>query len=345
MLAFFSGPQEGTYFTQTRHMNVKKPRNIENENIENGTELPLSTPTCLSYSLCRIKMAEVCRDIADEIAQDAFQSEEVSYQNILNLDRKLRDAYAEIPDYFRLDPTSRRTFATLCRAQPQLAWQRALLHQGYLSRLCRLHRQYFVCGARDPKFSYSHIVSLQSARKILEVKRIMDEEEPRFMPNSSLLWVVTHHVFIAAVILLIDGCFNWDDILAEKRKEEVLEACKMLSHAQQSSTIVCDGITAMMEIMHKHWKYDKSASDGEPADASLRNGNASVGGPDISMTGMEVFKAQHSLNNNHGPGPTNEGVAAVHLEDIWSGLLGESAQTWMEPCDWMGMLDELTNAV
>jgi hypothetical protein len=64
-------------------------------------------------------------------------------------------------------------------------------------------------------YSYSHVVCLQSARRVLEIKRIMDDEV-KFKPNSPVVWSVMHNVIMAAVILLMDVCFNWDDILADK---------------------------------------------------------------------------------------------------------------------------------
>lgn len=335
-------------------MAVNQPLNVEDEEIDDKKDgVPFSTPTEMSYSLCRLKLAVVCRQIVDEMAFYHFHDQEVPYEKILGLDQKLHGLSAELPEFFRFDQASRRKYAALFRERPTLAWQRALAQQGYYSRFCRLHRYYFVRGARDPRYSYSHVVSLRSARKVLEVKRIMDEDEPIFTPHSSVIWAVMHHVFMAAVILLIDVCFNWDDILAEKRKQEVLDACRMLSRAQQFSPIAREGINAMMGILRKHWKHEKhSTSHDVPGIHATATSN-------IAMfdTLHSDFPTPVSLGAKGGPltlkitdsqpalaGPGNTLTSPLPLEDIWAGMLDSGANVELDIPDWTDLLTELTNA-
>ncbi|KAF3024693.1 hypothetical protein E8E15_010111 [Penicillium rubens] len=353
LIGFLSGPQEWTYSIQPQHMIVQVPLNVEDEEIghsENG--VPLSTPTAISYSLCRLRLAVVCRQIVDETSYYHLHGQEVPYEKILELDQKLQQVRAEIPSFFRFDQASQREYSAIYRERPTLAWQRALVQQGYHSRFCRLHRHYFVRGAKDPKYSYSHVVSLQSARKVLEVKRIMDEEEPVFTPHSSVVWAVMHHVFMAAAILLIDVCFNWDDILAERRKEEVLDACRMLSRAQQSSPIACEGIKAMMEILRRHWKHEKrvSSRDLQEPSTSLNSTAAtastpqpgiptpvSLGSKSITFP-LDISNGQSTVNH-----PTDALLDPLPLEDIWTEMLESSANVELNTPDWTNLLTELTN--
>lgn len=171
----------------------------------------------------------------------------------------------------------------------------------------------------------------------------MDEDEPKFMPPSSVVWSVMHHVFMAAVILLMDVCFNWDDILAEKRKEEVLDACRMLSKAQQSSSTVREGINAMMEVLQKHWK--------------VSNGKQSTVASSPVINTMELDNpARESVPNtkspsaiNLKPSPTDLPSSAMDdtgetLEDIWTEMLDSSGNLSFDTPDWTGLLTELTNA-
>ena len=341
LLGFLSGPQEWTYTISPQQMNVQRPWNIEDEDIETSeTELPLSKPTCMSYTLQRLRLAEVCREIVDSTASDHLHGIEIPYDRILSLDRKLHNAYADIPSFFRFDQSSQRKYASLFRERPTIAWQRAFIQQGYHSRLCRLHRQYFVRGAKDPQYSYSHVVSLQSARKVLEVKRIMDEEEPNFAPNSSLFWAVMHHVFMAAVILLIDVCFNWDDILAEKRKEEVLAACRMLSRAQQSSSVAREGINAMMGILRKHWKQERRPDD-EQSEA-LATGLHDLSFEQDPQTKQALSKDAELEDPRIYS--SSSGFGQIPLEDLWSEILDSSGNVGLGTPDWMDLLNELTDA-
>ena len=348
LLAFLSRPQEFTYTINPRHMNVQRPLNIEDEDIENERVMPLSSPTCMSYTLCRLRLAEVCREIVDETVPDYYHGQETSYEMILDLDRKLHQAYAEIPAFFRFDQSSRREYASLYRERPALAWQRAFVQQGYYARLCRLHKQYFVRGAKDPRYSYSHVVSLQSARKVLEVKRIMDEEEPVFGPNSSFFWAVMHHVFMAAVILLINVCFNWDDILAEKQKEEVLNACRMLSRAQQVSSVACEGINAMMGILRRHWKQEKRpvSRESQPEQCSISEHPETVPGENVQAKKTVHFaiSTQSLSEPEHHIDPENTELTPIPLEDVWTEMLDGSAHIALDTPDWMDLLNELNHA-
>ncbi|KAJ5961159.1 uncharacterized protein N7479_008309 [Penicillium vulpinum] len=351
LMGFLSGPQEWTYSIQPQHMVVQEPLNVEDHEIdhsENG--VPLSTPTAMSYSLCRLKLAIVCRQIVDETSYYHFHGQEVPYEKILGLDQKLHNICAEIPSFFRFDQASRREYSALYHARPTLAWQRALVNQGYHSRLCRLHRHYLVSGAKDPKYSYSHVVSLQSARKVLEVKRIMDEEEPVFTPHSSVIWAVMHHVFMAAAILLIDVCFNWDDILAEKRKEEVLDACRMLSRAQQSSPIAREGINAMMGILRRHWRHQKRASSRNSQELSaFSDSNATTTNtPDIPTPislGSKSATFTPGIPNDQSIVYNSEDAFfdPLPLEDIWAEMLDSSINVELNTPDWTDLLTELTN--
>ena len=336
LLGYLSGPQECTYLINPAHMNVQEPANMDDTMTrEDGDHysLPISTPTNMSYALQRLKLAVVCREIVDATSREHLQGQELSYNKILELDRKLRQAYSEFPDFFRFDPVSRRK--SLYQERPAIAWQRCLLHQGFHSRLCRLHRQYLIRGARDPTYSYSHVVCLQSARKVLEIKRIMDDDTPTFMPPSSVVWSVMHHVFMAAVILLMDVCFNWDDILADKRKEEVLDACHMLSKAQQSSSVVREGIDAMMGVLQKHWKSGKQ---------SVTIASSPVINPIALENHASIPASNNMIPDIKSPADLPDDNGEKHLEDIWTEMLNSSGNLSFDTPDWTGLLTELTNA-
>ncbi|KAJ5101406.1 hypothetical protein NUU61_003628, partial [Penicillium alfredii] len=356
LLGFLSGPQELTYTIDPRHMNVREILNVEDDAIkdsENGVSV--STPTCMSYSITRLELAVVCREIVDATAPEHLRGQEIPYEKILYLDRRLHQAYAAVPSFFRFDQASRREYADLYRERPALSWQRAIVQQAYHSRFCRLHRQYFVRGAKDPRYSYSHVVSLQSARKVLEVKRIMDEQEPRFVPCSSVVWAIMHHVFMAAVILLIDVCFNWDDILAEKRKEEVLDACRTLSRAQQSSAIAREGINAMMGILRRHWKQQRRpVSHGLNADTTgpagldlVTFGEQHTVPPATNLSGLKDVPLTQQPSNTPPPSnpsvPPNHEPSPTQLEDLWTEMLDSRAHADLGTPDWTDLLTELTN--
>ncbi|PWY96644.1 C6 zinc finger domain protein [Aspergillus sclerotioniger CBS 115572] len=342
LMGFLTGPQEWTYLIHPEHMNVNKPTNIDDDAI--GTHgvvtLPSSTPTDMSFFLQRLKLAFVSRDVVDATSYEHLHGLEISYDKILELDRKFHEALAEIPEFFRLDAASRRRFASVYEERPTIAWQCCLLQQGFYSRLCRLHRDFFIRGAREPAYSYSHVICLQSARKVLEIKRIMDGNEPNHTPPNSVVWSVMHHVFAAAVILLLDVCFNWDDILAEKRKEEVLDACRMLSKAQESSSLVREGINGMMSVLQKHWKHSLVPRGENPSNSAIE------AAPSLQGTSQAFLADSTAALNDDAPelpAATFDSIGGKQLEDIWSEMLNTGNDLTLEAADWTELLNELTD--
>jgi hypothetical protein len=326
-------------------MNVRLPFNVEDEDIDlSNTGLPPSTPTAMSYTLCRIHLAEISRQIADETTDQHFQGKDLPYDTIVALDGKLRRGLNELPEFYRFSLMAQQEHATLYRERPVFASQRSMLQLGYHFRLCRLHRQHFVRGAKDPHYSYSHVVCLHSARTVLEIKRIMDEDSPIMTPSSSLIWAVMHHVFVAAVILLIDVCYNWEDVLAVKRKEEVIAACRMLTHAHRSSAVARRAVDAMMDVLRKHWIHVRGlkcpqaqaqvqAQPARPAEA-LQQGFG-INTPDSMWFAPQQNQRQEGSQVQQADMP---------LEDLWKEMLDGSAQAGLDTPDWTDLLNDLTNA-
>jgi len=345
LLAYLSGPQEWTYSVNPDHMNVDLPRNIEDIHIDSpDTGQPLSTPTAMSYTLCRVQLAFASRQIVDETAIQHFHGKEIPYEKIIELDHMLRDSLEKLPEFYRFGHAHKLHFATLYQERPVFAWQRSMLQLGYHHRLCRLHRQHFIRGAKDPKYSCSHISCLRSARTILEIKRVMDEDEPVMEPSSSMIWAVMHHVFMAAVILLVDVCFNWEDVLAEKRKEEVIDACRMLTRAQRTSPVARHAVDAMMGILRKHWIHERGLKCPQAEQAcpttSARAAVPAVQQPD-AFAGAPTPDSMHYAPRSQTlqqPSSTE-----IPLEDTWAEMLDGSAYVGMDTPDWTELLNDLTN--
>jgi hypothetical protein len=185
---------------------------------------------------------------------------------------------------------------------------------------------------------------MTSARKVLEINRIMDEEDPRYTPSTAVVWAVMHHVFMAAVMMLLDACYNPDDILGEKRKEEVLDACRRLSRAQQSSSLVREGIDAMMSVLRKQYKGGRLPNE-TAAPAPAPQGDANEAREASSYT---VPRAAHQSAQPVNPATFTsfENPAdpmGRDLEGIWSDLIDHGADFEYSGEDWSGLFSDLTN--
>lgn len=334
-------------------MALDMPANIPDEDLckleTGGGSLPDNVPTTMSYFIFRLKLSIYCRDIVDYTCCERLEGVDVPYNKIMEMDQKWHEYNKQLPEFFRLDNNSRGKYSQVYANSPQIAWQRLLIQQGSHSRLCRLHRTYFIRGAKDPAYSYSHMVCLQAARRVIEIKRIMDKEFPD-TPSVTTAWSVMHHVFMAAVILLTDICFNWDDILADRRKEEILEACRMLDRARKSSRLLREGINAMMDILQSRWRSistDQLSSQQEEHHAQhqedkdfhfIQHTGAQRRIEDVSAS-TAVYSSENSVS--FAIDATED---ACDLENMWSEFLDSSAMMAGSPNDWMGLLSDLTES-
>ncbi|KAL4966158.1 uncharacterized protein BDV14DRAFT_208395 [Aspergillus stella-maris] len=342
-LGFLSGPQEWTYLVNPAFMHTDKPSNLDDPEVGYLPSKPASTPTAMSYFLERLKLAETCRHIIDTLSPYQLSGKEPEYALILDLDRKMHQAREAAPDFFCLAPASRQKYANLYHQRPTLSWQRCLLQQAWYSRLCRLHRPFFIRGARDPTYAYSYVSGLSAARKVLQIKRIMDEEEPRFEPYSSSIWCVVHQVFMAVVMLVLDVCYNKDDLLDEKRREEALDAVRMLRRAQQSSALVKEGIDAMMGVLGRHYR-SAPGNGGFPSELGALE-NHGLAPPPVAVSGAPVHPPadrnaeSHSINGELENGTDD----AKDLEEIWAELIDNGGNLDFEMDDWTGLFTDLNH--
>ncbi|TGO55343.1 hypothetical protein BCON_0093g00150 [Botryotinia convoluta] len=197
------------------------------------------------------QLSIICREIVDAMQTLGCEIHELPYETVLNFDRKLISMVSEIPPAFRLDAKSRAQYKDLDSKHPFLAVQRTAGHFGVQTRFTRLHRPYLARGAHDPRFSYSRMVCLRSARSVIELGTDLTEwgKKQNFQPVR--MWTVTHHIFVATVILVMDFCLNKDDPRSEERKAEIMDAFKMLESCQETSTIARRGLEQLRDILRR----------------------------------------------------------------------------------------------
>ncbi|KAB8210714.1 hypothetical protein BDV34DRAFT_236539 [Aspergillus parasiticus] len=250
--SFSGGPQEGAYFIQPKHMMVNYPTNTDDEFITPTGILqdrPLSQPSSLSAFIYRVKLATLCREVVDAMPSIWLEAQEPDYETILALDRKFQNFLSELPTFFKLDPDSIEKSKTICEERPYIPVQRISLHFSLHTRLCRLHRPYHLEGVTNPKYSYSHRACIQSAQRVLELRRLMDDAGARIGLKPGRFWTTNQHAFLAALILATDVSFNPDAPDAEARKAKVLAAYETLEKSKEESSILVETIQKNMQTL------------------------------------------------------------------------------------------------
>lgn len=259
-MANVAGPSQGIYHIQPRHFMVNFPRNLNDEDLENGkdvVEQDDSIPTTMSFHVIRARGAELARRTID-ILPPAFNTgtgiDNINYDDLLELETSSDEFIArEVPFFFRFDDESRRKSKDLDKRFPQLPFQRAMMSIGIHHARIRMHRPYLVRLTQNPRYEHSHRACLNAARKTLEVWRSLREERPPGTSPSRITLII-HHVFTAVLMLALDLCFippaSKED--EERGWGEVRDACRALDEARKVSPVANTFLTPLMEILRKH---------------------------------------------------------------------------------------------
>ncbi|KAK7514331.1 putative Zn(II)2Cys6 transcription factor [Phyllosticta citriasiana] len=311
LLSFLGGPQEGTYAINPKQMMVSCPANADDELITTTgvhCNLPHSVPTSMSSFIQRIKLAELCREVCDALPMTLLEPRELDYDVVLNLNAKFQTFLKDLPFFFQLDPASIQRSRNICRERPYIAWQRAMVHFSAQTRICRLHRPFLLEGSSNPKYAFSRMTCIRAAHAVLELRKSMDDLEPRELDGTRFVHVM-HHVFMAAVILATNACFDPNEPNVEARKAEVMAACKVLERDTQESTIASRGIQKGIDTLRTMLQKHK----GQPDKYQAGQNTESTGG------GSEPFASFGKDCDGLGdPGEPRAGKGADDVPHTWS---------------------------
>jgi hypothetical protein len=189
----------------------------------------------------------------DSAAEQGIALDEMEYDAVLAFDRKINTFIDSVPYFLKTTPESRQKCEQLDQQRPYLVWQRLMAQFGASTRMSGLHRAYMARGASDPKYAYSRMVCLRSARTVLEFERGMRNEMLQSMmaPDPSKIWAMMYQVFFATMVLVMDYHFNKDEPRAEERIEEIMECCRRLEAAKEVSSIAARGLEELKHVMRQ----------------------------------------------------------------------------------------------
>ncbi|CAD6446006.1 66310165-71bb-4297-b1b6-a86131eefc64 [Sclerotinia trifoliorum] len=253
IMSFLSGPQSGTYMIHPQHMRCDYPSNVNDVDIRPPEDYnqPLTVETEMTYYHFRLQLSIICREIIDAVQNLGCEIHELPYETVLGFDKKFTSIKSHFHPSFLLDAKSRAQHKDLDAKCPSLAVQRTAGHFGLQTRLTRLHRPYLARGAHDPRYSYSRMVCLRSARSVIELGTELTDQGKKQNFRPIRMWTVTHHIFVATLILVMDFCLNKDDPRPEERKAEIMDAFKILETCQETSTMAKRGLQQLRDILRR----------------------------------------------------------------------------------------------
>ncbi|CRG91409.1 C6 transcription factor, putative [Talaromyces islandicus] len=158
---------------------------------------PVTDNTPVLYTIVKGKIMGVFREV---IAHAQSPTSFSSYPVTLELDSKLRKAYAEIPQFYKIEPISRSFLVPsgviMCRCTLELLFQKATIV---------LHRRYLNVEALDPQWEYSRRTCITAAQDTLSLQEDLHHAASpggRLYEDRWLLSSLTSHDFLLASMVI-----------------------------------------------------------------------------------------------------------------------------------------------
>ena len=244
----------GVYQCHLRQMMVKKPLNINDEELSDGMsriEQPLSQPTAMSYSLQRIRLAEISRNIVDRTPVLAHASGP-SLQVVMDIDTELQLLLNDIPPFFSMSKGDLSEIYHLDTSEAaKIAHHGYIFHSCVHAQRCKLHFPYFSRGFGDPAFACSRDLCLQSARLVIRTQSRLESSGLCIATRFKFLGLLLG-VFMASIVLLMDLCHNKSSPQQEERRGEIAGAFQTLEEARHESETAAKFLESLMHVLRKH---------------------------------------------------------------------------------------------
>ncbi|KIX97656.1 uncharacterized protein Z520_06434 [Fonsecaea multimorphosa CBS 102226] len=301
MLSFMTGPQQGTYIIHPDQMNVEFPSNVDDKDITaDGTydEPVLGSPTEMTFTIAKIRVSTVIRELIDTANKTKVAVDELDYEQILVFDKKLNDVYDSLPPYFRYEDASRPYVQEIYNARPYLGRQRNFLLFGLYIRLSLLHRPFLTRSYKEPRYRYSRMVCLRSARIVIDLHKAMRQV------SSGRMWVVMYHVFVATTTLVMDYACQRDDDpqAASERKQEILNCYRILEEGEERDPEVKDGLATLKRITNE-WRMRSDSALYTSMPRRIPD-EVSLVTSSESRPRTEMHRQSQSQDQNHSTGPS-----------------------------------------
>lgn len=191
------------------------PRNIHDDEFdEDSPELPSARPisevTSVSYMIAKAKLVLGFGRVLEETNGVVKHG----YDEVLKIDRGLRDVFDSIPEHLRLRPMSEQTMAPI-----SLIMARYSLATTYHKSQCVLHRRFIRQAKTNSKYAYSRRTCLESSMQLLSYQAIQHEQtQERGRLRSMKAWsnsLTTHDYLLAATVICHDLYTYHDPTVSE----------------------------------------------------------------------------------------------------------------------------------
>lgn len=337
MLGLMGGPIDGTYAAHPNHMNVKHPRNINDDDASLADESVDHPPDTLTTTACfirRVQLADIARRIIDARDPQSPDAEITELDKVAALDVLFAEALASFPPFLRpegpLPPDAPRHFAL----------QRDVVLLGFHSRRARLHRPFVLRDGSDRDAAAcqsSRETCLASARAVLSVAlRILrgsQAREPvracRDRAMGRRLGCVVGHLFMACTILALNAGHDTgrEAVVAEtigpavdataETHAEVAEACRALAAVGEESAVAARLVRSLVGVLRRY------SVQGVDDVAALNSDKASAVGALVGEENQGGRGAEEEMASNSEDWVLDYPVDG--LDGLWDGIISNGS--------------------
>lgn len=165
--------------------------------------MPDAEPTQISYLITKTRLAFGFARALKEMSR----VERMPYERVLEIDRALRDIYANVPEYYKLRNMSEQSQDPL-----PLIFARFTLANIHHKSLCVVHSRFLEEARTDEKYRYSRRTCLESAMALLRFQAIQNEDllsEGKVRSLTKYQTSLTiHDYLLAATIISAELCLG-----------------------------------------------------------------------------------------------------------------------------------------
>lgn len=344
------GPTEGTYSVQVRHMNVRYPRNLNENDIamcDDSTTTPLNVPTQMSYFLQRIRLGEIVRAILDSRPHGNPDADITDYDRVLALDQLFEQAFMDLPPFLQINGPFQLENLNAVELQ------RVIIQLGLLSRRARLHRPFLLQNNGNSRHQKSRETCLECTRAVVTISITIIESSlnldlrstsghpqhaegtcPRRLPVHRIGSVI-NHLFMACTVLAfyvgvnpsVDnrGAQPYDSVdepSADSVRAELAHACRVLAAVGAESQVASGLVRSLVGILRR---YRVQGVDGDEILDQLGNQTRNGGRTEKEATDqVEVFPQGTQLGGETMPDSATDEVLGLALDGLWDNFAMDS---------------------
>lgn len=280
---------------------TNKPLNANDEDLVDGMVgigQPSTQATSMSYCLQRIRLGELCREMADSTPFTTAQLGTVDYDQTKDIDRKLSEVVHGLPAFFSLTHNIGNLPTPDSSNSNGIIIQRYVINSLLYTQRCRLHLPYLARASKDSTYAYSRAACLEAARMVIRTERQLSMEKISFALARLKFSGMTQCVCMAIMVLLIDFCLSWKLEQADEggRRREIYEAFGMLEEAREQSPFAAKLLESFKSVLNRH-KLPSMDIEGAVAGSGDPEQDASRGFStgDASSTNMTNRDAENTL--------------------------------------------------